>query len=298
MTAERRALSIDAPAKVNLYLHVLGRRADGYHNLDSLVAFVDVADTLVVRPSDRLRLTITGPEGRGVDAGADNLVLRAARLLAEHAGRNTGADIRLVKRLPVAAGLGGGSADAAATLRLLDRLWTTRASDVDLARLGAKLGADVPVCLAGRATLVRGVGARLRPAAPLPPASVVLVNPRRPLATVRVFGAHDPRPRRPARPFGAIADVRDLARRLARRRNDLTGASSRLEPAVPVVLAELATAGALLARMSGSGATCFGLFGDEHEASAAAAWLSDRHEEWWIQATRFKISAPPIEGVT
>jgi 4-diphosphocytidyl-2-C-methyl-D-erythritol kinase len=294
VTAKPEALTLDAPAKVNLYLHVLGRRADGYHSLDSLVAFVDVADTLVARPAERLRLTIVGPEGRGLGAGPDNLVLRAARLLAEESGRREGAAIRLDKRLPVAAGLGGGSANAAATLRLLDRLWTTRASPADLARLGARLGADVPVCLAGRATLVRGVGDRLRPSAPLPAATVVLVNPRRPLATARVFGACDPGPRRPTRPLGPVADVRKLARRLARRRNDLTGASSRLEPAVPAVLAALATAGALLARMSGSGATCFGLFDDEHEAATAAAWMSERHGDWWVRVTRLLVSPPPI----
>lgn len=298
MTAEARGLALDAPAKVNLYLHVLGRRPDGYHRLDSLVVFVDLADRLVARPADRLHLTITGPGRAALRAEPDNLVLRAARLLAAEAGVPARARIALAKRIPVAAGLGGGSADAAAALRLLDRLWRVRAAPEDLARLGARLGADVPVCLAGRPSLLRGIGERLDPAAPPPAAAaLVLVNPRRPLATARVFAACAARPRRAAPAMGARADTATFARALARRRNDLTGAAAGLEPAIPAMLAELVVAGARLARMSGSGATCFGLFDDLDAAGRAVAWLTSRGLPWWSRAVAIRRDAPSIKLV-
>lgn len=277
------AVTIEAPAKVNLYLHVTGKRADGYHLLDSLVAFAGIGDTLALAPADDLSLTLAGPTAAGLTADEDNIVLRAARLLADAAGMAPRAAITLTKRLPVAAGIGGGSADAAAALRGLVRLWGLSIAEDDLRALGLRLGADVPVCLAGRPTAMAGVGEHLAPAPPLPPAWLVLVNPRRPLSTPQVFKARTG-PFTPAEPLSETpADTAALAAALAARRNDLTQAAMALEPVVGDMLAQIAARPAcLLARMSGSGATCFGLFPTEPTARAAAAALTRRHPEWWV----------------
>lgn len=285
------AITVQAPAKVNLYLHVTGKRADGYHLLDSLVVFAGVGDTLTLAPAPDLRLTVAGPTAAALAGDDDNIVLRAARLLADRAGIAAGAHITLTKRLPVAAGIGGGSADAAATLHGLMRLWNVALAEDDLHALGLSLGADVPVCLAGRPTTMTGVGECLTAAPPLPSAWLVLVNPRRPLSTPAVFKAR-------TGPFTAAhpltdppADAHALARALALRGNDLTQAARRLEPVVGDMLAMLAAQpGCLLARMSGSGATCFGLFADEPAAHTAAATLTTAHPAWWVAA------APLLRG--
>jgi 4-diphosphocytidyl-2-C-methyl-D-erythritol kinase len=277
-----------APAKVNLYLHVVGRRADGYHLLDSLVAFADVHDTVVALEDDKLRLAVSGPFGAALAAEADNLVLRAARGLAALGGVKPQAKLRLVKRLPVASGIGGGSSDAAAALRALSALWGLRPAADELHRMALGLGADVPVCLGGRAVHMAGIGEVLKSAPRLPPAGIVLVNPGLPLATPPVFKARqgpfsaaDPLPR------GAIADARELAALLASRRNDLEAPARTLLPAIGEVLAALAAApGCLLARMSGSGATCFGLFADAIGATVAAAALARAHPGWWAAPGR------------
>jgi 4-diphosphocytidyl-2-C-methyl-D-erythritol kinase len=292
-------LALAAPAKVNLYLHVLGRRSDGYHRLDSLVAFAAVHDRIEVAPSDDLRLDLAG-EGSGAlaaEPSGANLVLRAARVLAAAAGVEAGARIALDKRLPVAAGLGGGSADAAATLRLLDRLWRLGLGERELLAIAARVGADVPVCVLGRACRVGGIGERLAPVSGVPSAPLVLVNPGRPLATAAVFRAHVPPWSRRARAPAPARGARDLALRLSRRRNDLTMAAASLEPAVAEVLAEIATTGALLGRMSGSGATCFGLYAEASAAGAAADDLAKRHPAWWVKATRLLLTRPEIETV-
>ncbi len=180
-----------APAKVNLYLHVVGRRADGYHLLDSLIAFADIGDRVTAAPADRLSLAIGGPEADALGGlGDDNLVLRAARLLAEAAGAPSyGAALTLDKRLPVSSGIGGGSSDAAATLRALDRLWQRPLDPTALSALARRLGADTPACLMARPVWVGGIGERLEPAAGLPAAGIVLANPRRALPTAAVFAA-------------------------------------------------------------------------------------------------------------
>ncbi|MBI0435460.1 4-(cytidine 5'-diphospho)-2-C-methyl-D-erythritol kinase [Roseomonas sp. KE0001] len=269
-----------APAKINLHLHVLGRRPDGYHLLDSLVVFAGAADRLDVAPAEALSLELAGPEAASLAAEPDNLVLRAARLLAEKAGLPPRGALRLEKRLPVASGIGGGSADAAAALRLLNRAWGLNWPLARLAPLAAKLGADVPVCLDGRPARMGGVGERLEAAPRLPPAGLVLVNPRQPLSTPAVFRA------RAAEAFGAAAtlpagwaDAGAMAQGLASCRNDLQAAAIRLCPAVSETLAALrALPDCLLARMSGSGATCFALLPDAAAARAAAAGLP---EAWW-----------------
>ncbi len=272
-----------APAKVNLYLHVTGRRADGYHLLDSLVAFADIGDRVAAEPAATLSLAINGPEtGSLTTVGDDNLVLRAARLLADHAAITSGAALRLEKNLPVAAGIGGGSSDAAAALWVLRRLWQVSIGDETLRDLGVRLGADVPACLYGRAVWVGGIGERIEPAAALPEAGILLANPRKKLPTAAVFAAR-------RGPFSGAArfepmpsDAVGLARSLALRRNDLTDAAIGLVPEIGAVLARLGRLpGALLARMSGSGATCFALFADRDAAEQARAELAAAKPLWW-----------------
>jgi 4-diphosphocytidyl-2-C-methyl-D-erythritol kinase len=267
-----------APAKVNLALHVTGRRPDGYHLLDSLVVFPRLGDRLEAVPAGELSLAIGGPFGAGLAAEPDNLVLRAARLIRPS---GEGAALRLVKALPVASGIGGGSADAAATLRLLARLWRAPLPS-PAAVLG--LGADVPVCLAGRACRMAGIGERLTPL-DLPPFWIVLANPGVPLATGAVFaglaGASGPPLPDPPGP----GDLDALAAWLARQRNDLEPPAVSAAPAVAEAIAALAAQpGCRLARMSGSGATCFGLFAAEPPARAAAAALARARPAWWVAA--------------
>jgi 4-diphosphocytidyl-2-C-methyl-D-erythritol kinase len=278
----------EAPAKLNLYLHVLGRRPDGYHELDSLVAFADVGDTIGVRPADGLSLTIDGPFASSLAAepASGNLVTRAARLLAESVGRSDPAvAITLTKRLPVASGIGGGSADAAATLRALARLWGLGADHPSLGPLAARLGADVPVCLTGRSAYFGGIGDIVDPAPPLPPCAVVLVNPGIPLSTPAVFKARSGPFSTAARLSGdrAPTDAAGFAGLLASRHNDLTAPALSLVPEIGTVLEALSSApGCLLARLSGSGATCFALFGDEAAARAAAAKIKAAQPDWWV----------------
>ncbi len=261
--------------------------------LDGLIAFAAVHDVVTVRPGDGIAL---GTEGRFAAALGDveeNLVLRAARALAGRAGGNPGADITLTKNLPVAAGIGGGSSDAAAALKALDALWRLGSSDRDLAAVGMTLGADVPVCLLARTAFAGGVGAALEPGPALPPAGVVLVNPGIELSTAAVFGAREGEFSEPAHIDAAPADARELAAILEARRNDLTMAACGLAPVIGDVLAALdSQAGCLLSRLSGSGATCFGLFADQAAAGAAAARLAAAADGWWVQDTSFLDRAP------
>jgi 4-diphosphocytidyl-2-C-methyl-D-erythritol kinase len=272
-----------APAKVNLTLHVVGRRADGYHLLDSLVAFAGVGDSLTFAPAETLSLAIDGPMAKGLAAEPDNIVLKAARRLAEAAGIVPRAAITLTKRLPVASGIGGGSADGAAGLRGLAELWGLDLPTTELARIALTLGADLPVCLAGRPCRMGGIGEELHPAPALPPAWLLLVNPGLALSTPAVFKAR-------SGPFSAAAPLSEplpnavaLAQALRLRRNDLTAPAVSLEPMIGEVLAAIeASPACLLARMSGSGATCFGLFATEAEATNAAALLAEGQPNWWI----------------
>jgi len=271
-----------APAKVNLYLHVTGRRADGYHLLDSLAVFGPAEDSLAAAPAEGLTLALDGPFGAGLAAEPDNLVLRAARALAAAAGVAPRAALTLTKRLPIASGIGGGSADAAAALRLLDRLWGLGFGTARLAAIGAGLGADVPVCVAARPAVMQGVGEVLLPAPALPAAGLLLVNPGVALATPAVFraraGGFTPAASLPA----VWADAAAMARDLGALRNDLEAPAIGLCPPVAAVLAALrAQPGCLLARMSGSGATCFGVFPDAAAAGRAADALP---AAWWRAA--------------
>jgi 4-diphosphocytidyl-2-C-methyl-D-erythritol kinase len=273
-----------APAKVNLALHVTGRRRDGYHLLDSLVVFPAIGDLVEAEPAAGLSLTLDGPFARDLGAGPENLVLRAAQLIRP-AGQ--GAAIRLVKALPVASGIGGGSSDAAATLRLLARLWK-----VPLPPTGqtATLGADVPVCLRTTPQRLQGIGERLTPVE-LPPFWIVLANPGFPLSTPAVFAGlaqrdNTPLPDLPAR-FGTPDALFDW---LGRTRNHLEAPAIALQPAIgPVLDALAAQAGCGMARMSGSGATCFGAFAGEIEALAAATALRRAEPAWWIAAGQVEV---------
>jgi 4-diphosphocytidyl-2-C-methyl-D-erythritol kinase len=297
------AAGVLAQAKVNLYLHVLGRRGDGYHRLDSLVVFADIGDRVEASPADQLSLSVGGPEAAALaDLGDDNLVLRAARLYIEAtraAGPSAigGAALLLDKRLPTASGIGGGSSDAAAALRVLNHLSGGALSRAALAELAARLGADVPACLMARPVWVGGIGERLEPAEGLPPAGIVLANPRVALPTQAVFRARSG-PFSEAGRFAAMPrDAAGLAAALASRRNDLTEAALRLVPEIAQVLEQLAgLPGVLLARMSGSGASCFALFADRAAALAAQAALGRARPEWWSAAGALLATPPPIEA--
>lgn len=273
-----------ARAKVNLWLQVVGRRADGFHLLDSLVAFTDLADEIEVAPGSGLTLEIAGPVAAALEGESDNLVLKAARLLAGRAGVAPRAAIRLTKRIPVAAGLGGGSADAAATLLALVELWRIAMPPEELFDLAATLGADVPMCLAGRPALASGIGERLAPVPALPACAILLVNPGIALPTPAVFGARQGS-FSATPPMGeGWPDLRSLVEDLGRRGNDLTEAAISLQPEIADVLDRLRRSdGVAHVAMSGSGATCFGLYGTIEDAQRASARLP---AAWWRHAGR------------
>nr|WP_035575570.1 4-(cytidine 5'-diphospho)-2-C-methyl-D-erythritol kinase [Elioraea tepidiphila] len=282
-----------AHAKVNLFLHVLDRRPDGYHTLDSLVVFAAPADTLRAEPDETMSLAVDGPFA-GALAGADNLVLRAARALAAATGSTRGARLTLTKALPVASGIGGGSADAAAALRALDRLWGLGLGAHRLAALGAGLGADVPVCVHGQPARIGGIGERIAAAPRLPRFGLLLANPGVALATATVFAARRGGFDAPAVLPGSWPDAATMARDLARSRNALEPAAIALCPPIATVLDALsALPGARLARMSGSGATCFALFDDDAAASDAARVLRAAQPGWWIAAGRAPWAVSP-----
>jgi 4-diphosphocytidyl-2-C-methyl-D-erythritol kinase len=276
-----------APAKVNLTLHVLGRRADGYHEIESLVAFADVGDELTFTPGGALTLAVDGPTAAAAGETADNLVLKAARGLAERVEGLKLGSFALTKRLPVAAGLGGGSADAAAALRLLARENGLALDDTRLMQAARATGADVPVCLDPKARVMRGIGEILSEPLDLPKLPAVLVNPGVAVPTKDVFAALRLQPSgrvaRPALPQDK-AGVMDWI--MSTGHNDLGDPAIALQPVISDVLTELQMFPRCLAhRMSGSGATCFGLFDSTHSAKAAARELQADHPTWWVRAT-------------
>ena len=270
-------------AKINLTLQITGRRADGYHELESLVVFAEVGDVLGFAPADDISLTVNGRFAAALAGTGNNLVLDAARALAARAGAPGGAAITLTKNLPVASGIGGGSADAAATLRGLLRLWGLSLPAEDLAALALTLGADVPVCLRGDAAVMSGIGERLAPVAALPPLWLLLVNPGVGVSTAAVFAELGGKFSRLAEPRLPPLKLPALVEWLAARPNDLEPAARRLAPEVADCLAALEEQSAcLLARMSGSGATCFGLFEAEADAQAAARAVFQEYPNWWV----------------
>jgi len=280
----------NAPAKVNLTLRVLGRRSDGYHEIESLVAFAEFGDTLSYSPGGELALTVRGPNAAKAGENADNLVLKAAQALAARvAGLGLGA-FQLDKRLPVAAGLGGGSADAAAALRLLARANNLPLDDGRLHDAARVTGADVPVCLDPRPRLMRGIGEILSGPLKLPALPAVLANPGAVLPTKSVFAAWKRAASEPlaldVTAVAKIANREEYLQLLATQANDLESAAIAVEPAVAEVLAALRVlAGCRLARMSGSGATCFALFSSAAAAIEAAKALSSKYPHWWVRAS-------------
>jgi 4-diphosphocytidyl-2-C-methyl-D-erythritol kinase len=280
----------EAPAKVNLTLRVLGRRADGYHEIESLVAFAGVGDRLSLAPGGALALTVSGPSATQAGATADNLVLKAARALADRVPTVGAGTFDLDKRLPVAAGLGGGSADAAAALRLLARANDLAADDSLLYAAARATGADVPVCLDPRTRLMRGIGEILSNPFKLPPLQGVLVNPGVALATKAVFARWKP-PTTPAVPadltvLTAMSKRDQLVRFLLNQANDLESAAIALAPVVADVLLALSSQPHCeLARMSGSGATCFAVFASAADAIKAAEAVHAEYPNWWVRAT-------------
>ena len=283
-------LATRAPAKINLTLHVLGRRADGYHELESLVVFAGTGDDLRLEPGRTLSLEVTGPTASLAGGGADNLVLKAARLLMERVDGLRVGTFHLTKRLPVAAGIGGGSSDAAAALRLLARL-----NDLPMSRPGRReaarlTGADVPVCLEPRARMMRGVGEELGPSLSLPRLFAVLVNPRVPVETPAVFKALGLQPGQDLeRAKHPPVQAGDLLEVLRTARNDLEPPALKVQPLIGEALDLVAgTGGCRLARMSGSGATVFGLYDDCRTAAEASKQIGRARPDWWVKATSLR----------
>jgi 4-diphosphocytidyl-2-C-methyl-D-erythritol kinase len=288
------ALTEHGRAKVNLTLRVIGRRVDGYHDLESLVAFADCADRLSLMPGSKLDLKTTGPLARDCGETADNLVFKAAQLLGERVPDLKFGDFTLDKVLPVAAGIGGGSADAAAALRLLAQANGLAIDDPRLIEVAQLTGADVPVCLASRACVMTGVGETLLPLS-LPAIPCVMVNPRVPVATRDVFEALGLRHGELL--VGATdviqatawpeegASLEDWAEVLSGSANDLEAPATRIQPVIGEVISALSAAnGAWLARMSGSGATCFAIFESTPEAKRAAQKIQRDYPQWWVHA--------------
>ena len=277
-------------AKINLDLRICGRRTDGYHDLDSIVVFADMGDRLTFEPADRLALSIEGPFGGELSNGDDNLVLRAAKALANLAGRAADVRITLEKCLPIASGIGGGSADAAATLRGLTRLWNLPLGHADLVPLACKLGADVPACLEASAIRMEGIGDRLIPISlPVRP-PVLLVNPGIALSTPDVFRGLEVHSgtRDPSRHSGLRTEL-SFRTQLEDSVNDLETPAIRMAPVIGEVLAGMRRqTGCALARMSGSGATCFALFDSIAERDHAASALSGAHSDWWVVGTNIR----------
>lgn len=284
-------LTEQAPAKINLTLHVLGRRADGYHTLESLVAFADLADTLSLQPGDNTALDVSGPFGAASGPTESNLVLKASAALRERVPALKAGDFVLTKNIPVAAGIGGGSSDAAAALRLLARLNGLAEDDARLKQAALATGADVPVCLESKARVMRGVGEELSAPLGLPPLPALLVNPGLPLATRDVFARFSIKQDSRKDHTNAPRERNALIAWLGERSNDLTQAATACLPAIAEMLAALnALPGVRLARMSGSGPTCFGLFDSVAEVRAAVPRLMAAHAGWWVAPTTLAAS--------
>ena len=275
-----------APAKLNLALHVTGRRPDGYHLLDSLVAFTRFGDRLTIATADEDSFVVSGPFAAGLEADDTNLVIRARDALRQTYGNQSPVSIALEKNLPVASGVGGGSSDAAALLKGLADIWKLDASDADLARIGLPLGADLPMCLAAKPLLARGIGDEITPVPGMASLGIVLVNPGVAVSTANVFAALANRDNEPLPPLPTTLDFHGLCNWLETTRNDLEAPAQRVQPAINGALSALRKGGAHFVRMSGSGATCFGLFESGNVAKRAATTIRERKPGWFVAATR------------
>lgn len=289
MTSRTESVEAFAPAKINLFLHVGEKRNDGFHDLESLVVFADIGDTLAFSSAPELTLALDGPFAGALGSEGDNLVLRAAKALAKHTAHPSAtASIRLTKLLPVASGIGGGSADAAAVLRGLSRLWTLDLSWEELRTVAQTIGSDVPVCIESKSSWMEGRGERIVAAAALPHMPMLLVNPGIAVSTADVFRELESRHGTGAeRRTTGLSVPRELITFLKMTSNDLQVPAQRIAPVIGVVLDELSRMpGVAFWRMSGSGATCFALFDDQSSAEMAAIALSHTHPDWWVKATR------------
>lgn len=295
-TCASDTIRVYARAKINLYLHVLNRREDGYHELDSLFVFGDFADVIAVTPARSLSLEIQGPFAEKLSTKEDNSVLRAARLLADAVQIRPQTKITLTKNLPIAAGLGGGSADAAAVLRALAELWQISPSAVDLTLLGLGIGSDVPACLLSEPCYVGGIGEQVEPIPGLPAFPLLLVNPGVELATRSIFGTFGKEFSEAARFPKIPSTISELVSLLKTRHNDLQRPAIKKCSAVAEIIHAIdETDGCLLARLSGSGATCFGIYGNIVKAKQAAALLKKRG--WWAEATMTAKAERPWEDL-
>jgi 4-diphosphocytidyl-2-C-methyl-D-erythritol kinase len=281
------AVKAFAPAKINLFLHVGTRRSDGYHELESLVVFTDVGDELVVEPAESFSLALDGPFGARLANEPDNLIAKAARALGARAGRSPDVKITLIKNLPVASGIGGGSADAAAALRGLVQFWGLNIPHDHLHGIAEALGSDVPACLASETLWMTGRGEGIEPVPDFPSVPLVLVNPGIGVSTAQIFANLKSRTGTgsAAKPKAGLS-ILALADYCKSNRNDLEKPAREIAPAIDEVLEAISRSGALYARMSGSGATCFGLFADDKIAEEAAAKIVNDHPHWWVRKAR------------
>ncbi len=271
-----------APAKINLFLHVTGKRDDGYHTLESLVAFADIGDELCLEPAPNLSLSIDGPYAHNLSA-TDNSIIKAAQFFAQHHDLKSGGHFKLTKNLPIASGIGGGTADAAAALHLLEEAHGRPIPD---AVTLTTLGADVPVCVNGDVVMMQGIGEIITPVAAFPPCDVLLINSGHSVATADVFRGLQPHYSAPlvqptAQGWDSLGSLTDF---LQTTRNDLIKPALSVAPQISSVVAGLSRAkGCKVARMSGSGATCFGIFESSAAAQIAAETIADLHPTWWIK---------------
>jgi 4-diphosphocytidyl-2-C-methyl-D-erythritol kinase len=275
-----------APAKINLTLHVTGRRGDGYHLLDSIAVFANVGDRVSIEPGDELRLTLGGPFAAHAPGGRTDLSWRAAVAFFERAGLPPAATILVEKNIPAGAGLGGGSADAAAVLAGLNDHFHAGIPHADLRAIGLKLGADVPMCVEGRALRARGIGEEISLIEGWPSLPMVLVWPGRAVSTAEVFSALRERDNPPLKNIPTAPDLQAAVAWLAECRNDLETPARDVAPEIGEAIRALQeTNGCLLARMSGSGSACFGLYASSAEAERAAVGMRKLKPEWWVAAT-------------
>ncbi|MDQ6436035.1 4-(cytidine 5'-diphospho)-2-C-methyl-D-erythritol kinase [Mesorhizobium sp. LHD-90] len=291
------AVAEAAPAKINLALHVVGRRSDGYHRIESFSVFTAFGDRIAVGPAPRDLFTVSGPFAHEIPDSAENLAVRARDVLRKAAGAAAASPalIFLEKNIPPSSGVGGGSSDAAAVLRALLRFWKLDISAEALSRIGLTLGADVPMCLHARPLIARGIGDVIEPVEKFPSLALVLVNPRVAVGTPQVFAALEKRENPPLPPLPKSPDTARLVDWLTATRNDLMAPAKNLAPAIGEVLETLNGAGAAFARMSGSGATCFGLFKDRVSAERAAGAIAKARPDWFVVATETTASAFPGE---
>ncbi len=284
-----------APAKINLALHVTGQRADGYHTIESLAVFTRFGDRIEARQADEDRFSVSGRFAGLVPTDETNLILKARDALRGHVGpqKAPAVTISLEKNLPVASGIGGGSSDAAATLRALVSAWKLDIDETQLTRIGFSLGADLPMCLKAQPLLARGAGETISAVAKFPALGLVMVNPGIAVATADVFRALGRRDNEALPPLPKVVEFHSLLGWLEATRNDLEPAAETIAPLIGKAKSALLHADAAFARMSGSGATCFGLFETGNVAKRAAASIRARHPDWFIAATRSMPSEAP-----